>query len=120
MEHNVIYNVIKKINLKKNIYISTKGKSYVQKLQGFLILRKREDRLSGGLEEAEGSGAGVGWGGSRETGRGATGLGRAWGRLAWGRLAWGLGWELDDTVTLNLLASLLLEILRSSFLLRPP
>ena len=42
MEHNVIYNVIKKINLnlKKNYIYTTKRKSYVQKLQGFLILRK--------------------------------------------------------------------------------
>ena len=60
-------------------------------------------------------GAGVGWGMGRE------GQGQLAGRegLASG-VGSGAGWELDDTGALNLLASLLFEILRSSFLLRPP
>jgi len=99
-----------------------------------VFFRKREDRLSGGLEPGVGSGAA----GEARSGAGAAGQGRAGlesgvameGREGLGQLAGreglasklgsGEGWGLDDTTALNLLASLLLEILRSSFLLRPP
>ena len=92
--------------------------------------RRREDRRRGGLGEAtrargwgkvgEG-GVGMAMGGAKEgPGMGWVRVGGVWGGPGVGGGKAGGSWRVDDTAARRVLASLLFEIFRSSFLLRPP